>query len=851
MSALPAVAPRSDPRDASLLPLAACAACPLCPPLATRPSAPVYGAGATDPVVVVIGEAPGATEVARGEPFVGPSGRLLWQTLTRRHRGDERPASVYATNALLCPTPVEKPVSPKSIRACRERLLHELSSLDEPPRVILCVGAKAIEALHGKKASVSEMNGRAVWSEQWQCWIVYAYHPAAVLRNADLYQDFQYAVDVARQHIKASRGPAPVEEIRYTVADASNIERFLADANRQSVSACDLETTGLDPYRDHILEIGLCWDREHAWILPLDVARQHLDRVRALLERRDILWIYHNGKFDVQMLSGLDIDARVGADTMLMHHCLDERSGGEGGGFHDLKRLATKYVGAPHYAEGIDGEHMSSTPPDVRHRYHANDLIYTRRLYDVLSQALDEQPPSRFGYPMPRETHDRLLIPAANALADMELRGIRIDVMRLLALHDEYDQMILDARHRATVLANQPTFNPNSTLQVARVLRAQGYPHLRSTAEAVIHELQRNDVLRGRPHNELLDVVLEYRSLLHTRSTYIRGIGKHTALRGAGDRRLRTNILLHGTVTGRTASRYPNLQNIPKDSVLREMFVPSAGHTFVDADYKNLEVRVLAWYSRDPQLIATVREADVHWATAARMWPTLTRDMLNARAAGDLAALEDLCRQHSMFSEFVARQQRPNERTDDPETLFGWMKTRIRRQGKYVTFGVMYREGAESLSGTEKGLGVPKATAQQFIDSWRATYAIAYDFLDQQARLAKRHRWIESASGRRRRFPYPDLLAIGLTNEAVNFPIQARASDINLEALVQVHARLTDLDLGAPLLPIHDSILSEVRTERLDEGCSLIKQTMTSVLPDDEVFFDVDLHTGANWAICS
>jgi DNA polymerase-1 len=373
---------------------------------------------------------------------------------------------------------------------------------------------------------------------------------------------------------------------------------------------------------------------------------------------------------------------------------------------------------------------------------------------------------------------------------------------------------------------------------------------IKSTSKAVLHELQAFDREYGRVEEPFLRDVLEYRSLVHTKATYLIGLGHDVFDRVtvySDGYRVRTHLLMHGTATGRLASRDPNLQNIPKDSPIREMFVPTDGYTFIEADYAQLEVRVLAWISEDRELAATVREKDVHWATASRVWPALTRNMLAALGSDDeLSELEELCHTNSMFLDFYLRQRGPN-RTNKASELYDWMKTRIRRQAKYVTFGIMYGEGAEALSLGEKGLGVPVKEAQSYIDNWRATYRQAWAWLQQQAAFAKYERWVESPNGRRRRFGYPDELS-HVANEAMNFPIQSFASDINLAALVKLNHRLRSERCGFVLLPVHDSQLFEVPTDQLATGEDYIRSAMTTVIRDDQVTFDVDLKRGSSWA---
>lgn len=812
---------------------------------------PVGGAGPRDAALAIVGEAPGFYEVASGLPFSGPSGNLLWSELAKARiaRG-----AVYATNALLCPLPVGKLLRSKDLTACNSRLLRELQALDGP-KVILCLGASAATAVSGQKRSMGVMSGRTEWSEAFNAHIVYSYHSAAVLRNPGLYTDFAGAVRAAVRALDAERGPAPVPEYDYSAPDTPSAAlTALAALREKSLIVCDLETTGLDPLVDRILDVGFAADASQALLLNEVVANDPDVRaaMKALFEDSKITWIWHNGKFDTKMLRAqYGIQARVDGDTMLLHYCLDERSGGEGGGFHDLKRLAHAYCGAPLYAEDVDSAHMESVPLEIRQPYHAADCVYTFRLWERLQEQAANEPPSRKNYPMPIEVHDRLLVPASNAFAEIELRGLAVDRARLRTLQLDTLAQIETTRAACETLVpegslpthrKQDRFNPNSTKQVAAVLNTfVEYRPVTSTDKTAMHALQRLDMEANRPPNPFLEKVMEYRSLLHTKTTYLDGIES----RLSADGRLRGTILIHGTTSGRLSSRDPNLQNLPKDSALKEVFVPSPGHVLCEADYRRLEVGVLAWYSGDKKLAEDFAAADFHWNVAQSVFPQIVEEM--EASSGYLAALEDVCKDHAMFADFARRQSRANERTHNPEELYDWLKTRLRRQAKYVSFGIMYGEGAQSLADVEKGLGVSVAEAASFIQQWKQTYPTAVRWLNSQVTLARSSRWVESASGRRRRFTYPLNLATHIANEAQNHPVQALASDICLLALLSLNRELPARGLGNVLLSVHDSILFELSAVRAVEAIELVHKTMTGVLSSDLVSFEIDVAVGPNW----
>lgn len=836
--------------------LADCARCPLSTG-GILPSGCVRGAGDPSAKLVVVGEAPGYNETAQGVPFIGASGNLIQRVLAAN---SVQWSTVYRTNALLCMPP--KQVTQRMIRSCAPRLHAELEACTQK-RVILALGKSAALAFHDGAASMTKLNGVIEWNEQHACWVVYAYHPAYVLRNADAYDQFVWATHRAVRMLTDNAQPPTLPPLPYHTAhpdDTDDAER-LADAYKHDLIICDIETTGLNPRTDRILEIGLQWKPMEPFIIPAETFTRtgwH-SALSALFGNTRIKFVGHNYKFDVQFLQAAGFPATVGGDTMLLHHCLDERSGGGddggwSGGHHDLKSLAQYYLEWPDWSTGVDEQmkatgSMAGVPDAQRRQYHAYDLEATWRLWYVLRRRLRMEPPSRSGYPTPLECHDRILVPLANAVSRMEQRGIRIDTAKLAQLADDYVRMAADAAEEMRLLAGVDKLNPRSWQQVARILYAPedegglGYENLKKTDKLTLHELQRRDAAAGNVSSAFLEATLKTRSLLSVKSTYLDGIRR----RLSSDGRIRTNLLLHGTVTGRLASRNPNLQNIPADSVIKELFIPSDGMVMANADYAQLEVRALAYYSHDPALCAALRASDFHWEVCKVAFRAIVDAMQAATTVDDL---EHVAASTPMFDEFARRQRVPSQRTDDFATLYGWLKTRLRRKAKYVTFGNIYGESPESLAKEEKGLGCTVAAARKFQSDWRSAYALASRYLEQQTAFAESTGWVESATGRRRRFRYAPINNGNTATESRNHPIQAFASDINSQALTILEESLPAYGLGYALLPVHDSILFELAADRVDEATTYIHNVMTSVVVSPDVLFDIDIAVGPNWAAC-
>lgn len=860
-------------RQNHLFGLAKCSQCSRC--TATQePNQPVQGVGPVNANLIVVGEAPGAAEIARGQNFTGQSGQLLWDVL--KPLGIER-RQVYTTNALLCGGKKEGSTKPltKDVQACQPRLADELATVCEDivtdgSRVILCLGATAAESVLGNKVNLNKDNGRSYWHAGLHAWVVVTYNPAALLYSPNLYPDFTWACGRAKHYLTSPNGPkAAPRNAAYIVAETATQFDSWVRQHRQPQAVCDIETTGLRVMQDDILDVVVTFGGWEAMVLSAPWTPWKVSRLQELLADRTT-WIYHNGKFDVQFLrEQLAIGARIDADTMLMHYLLDERAGGDdedggvakssGKGYHGLKQLAHKYLDMEDWSAGLDRAHLADVPLEQRHQYAANDVCATLDLYWALKEELAQQPPSREGFPELQVTHDKLLIPAANALADVERRGMLVDRAKLNQLRQVWTDRISVSERRLQNLAAPHLFstrkiiNLGSTAQVAKVLY-DGMHYLptqgdktktgRSTNKRALHDMQRQDLEAAREPNEFIEMMLDYSSLLRTKAMYLDGLEEQID----PDGRVRSDLLLHGTVSGRLASQKPNLQNIPADSPLREMFIPDDGYMMLEADYDQLEVRICAWYSRDPQLIADLQADDFHYTVAHWIFPDVVDSLEASRRS--LGRLEELASRVVSFHDFARRQRSP-ERTDDPEVLFGWLKKRIRRQTKFCTFGIIYGRGAKALADPETGLGVSVEEAALYKDRWTQRYRFAMAWLAEQSRNADRYQWVESATGRRRRFPWqPAFLRGHIDNQASNMPIQSWASDVCMKSLIQLETALPSEGLGNVLMTVHDSIICQVPIPYAEQARGYVQRVMENQLLDDEIAFTAEVHLGPNWGAC-
>lgn len=720
---------------------------------------------------MLVGEAPGDTEVAQGRPFVGRAGQLLDRVLNEV--GISR-ADCYIDNACVCrPTPHRAPRAAE-VRACRDRLLAEVRA--RVPRVVVALGNAALLSLLGK-SGIQDERGTVNWSSELGAYVVPTYHPAAVLRNPNLYidvvRDFHRVAGLLEGRVQA---PASEPTVKCVVVrtwdDLADVVRQIQEAG---AAAVDVETAS----DGRLLCVGFSWQSGEAVVIPRSILEQQT-AVAVLNEAlRDVKLWGHNLKYDMQRLWDAGITAtNADADTMLMHYCLDERQG-----IHGLKALARRYLGAPDYDTAVKRYYnrMEECPEEDLWRYNACDVAYTYALKKVLERELgsDEQ-----------RALSTLLHPAVPVLARMEYLGIMVDTSYLKDLATKLQGEVHELEQKMYAVAGRE-FNPRSPKQLVQLLYYElglPIPCRLSTDEEALTAI--------REFHPLPSLLLEYRGKLKMLRTYVEAL-----LEAAdADGRVHTTFNLHGTITGRLSSSNPvNLQNIPKTEEARNAFIAAPGYKLVECDLSQAEVRVLAWYCKDPNLIKALSEGgDLHIRTACIMF-----------------------------------RKKPEEVT--PE---------MRQAAKRLTFGVVYGMSAEGLAGE---LGVSVTEAKELQKQFFGAFPRVREWIRAQQELALTTGVVTTPFGRKRRFEYVTKENRGeVMRQAVNTPIQSLASDITLSALIRAGQALGKSPATRLLLTVHDSIVLETAEDPVDVG-RWLRDLMVSNVLDNTVPFDAEVSIGDRW----
>ena len=392
-------------------------------------------------------------------------------------------------------------------------------------------------------------------------------------------------------------------------------------------------------------------------------------------------------------------------------------------------------------------------------------------------------------------------MPLVFTLFDMEQNGIRVEADALKQYGDQLAGKIAELEKEIYEEAGE-TFNINSPKQLGVVLfenmklpggrkTKTGY----STAADVLEKLA--------PEHPVVAKILEYRQYTKLKSTYADGLANYIQ----DDGRIHGKFNQTITATGRISSTEPNLQNIPVrmelGRLIRKVFIPEEGYRFVDADYSQIELRVLAHCSGDEHLIQAYKEqSDIHRITASQVF-------------------------HIPFDEVTPQQ---------------------RRNAKAVNFGIVY--GISSF-GLSQDLSITRKEAAKYIDDYFATYPGIKTFLDHAVTHDKEKGYVVTLFGRRR--PVPELSSSNFMQRsfgervAMNSPIQGAAADIIKIAMIRVNQRLKDHKMKSRLvLQVHDELLIEAYEPELDEVQNILKEEMEHAA-ELKVPLEIDMHTGDNW----
>ncbi len=604
----------------------------------------------------------------------------------------------------------------------------------------------------------------------------------------------------------AARRAAPERRRYATLADESALRETVQQLMRAELVGFDTETTSLEPMSARLVGMSFAYGDLAAY-LPLaheyPGAPAQVPLARALellapwLESDAHKKVGQNLKYDCHVLANHGIAlGGIAHDTLLESYVLEVHER------HDLESLSTRHLGWQTISyDDVTGKGAARIPFSAVEieratAYSAEDADCTFAVHDVLYPRIASDEKLKYVY-------ERIELPVLPVLLRMERNGVLLDAEKLVAQSHELGKEMLEKEQKAYQAAGQP-FNLNSPKQIQEILfERQGLPVKKktpsgqpSTDEDVLAELAAD--------YPLPKLLLEYRALAKLKSTYTDKLPRMVDARTG---RVHTTYSQAVAVTGRLASNDPNLQNIPirtpQGRRIREAFIAPPGWKIVSADYSQIELRIMAHLSGDANLRhAFARGDDVHRATAAEVF---------GRALDEVSADE-------------------------------------RRTAKVINFGLIYGMSAFGLA---QNLGIERATAQAYIDSYFARYPGVKRYMDETRDKARARGYVETVFGRQLRLPEIRSGSPGrrqaAERAAINAPMQGTAADLIKLAMVSVQRWLDEAKLQARLImQVHDELVLEVPPAELDAVKKGLRERMEQVA-SLEVPLIVEVGVGENW----
>lgn len=599
---------------------------------------------------------------------------------------------------------------------------------------------------------------------------------------------------------------------QYVVVDTEEdaLQAFEEVTARTDRVVVDIET-GIDkdndydhPNRYQMLCIGLGYAKGKALVIGENACKSQAvrDALAALLRKLKV--ICHNGKFDLAGVYPLLGDIRLWFDTMLAHYCLDERPG-----YHRLKDLGVELLGTPKWEHEIQkylgtGKNYAVIPRPILYKYNAYDLCVTWDLAELFEVELERERHIRPSF-LPdvpgstlRDLHD-FLVDGANELKFLELNGIHIDNAYSLQLEAQFIESIDNRRGELNALIGDRHYdkaegiNPNSPKQLKEFFADNGI----RTASTDVDHLEAI-LKRLKPDTDIykfIVLLMKNRKEAKKYGTYVKGIRNRT-YRG----RVYTTYSLHGTTSGRLASKNPNLQNIDRDKLIRQQFdVCKPEHVFVHGDYAQAEGRVICTLARDEYLRSVFANPDA-----------------------------------DLFTELGKKLYRGIDLNKD-------QRVRV----KAYFYGLGYGREAYSIA-QEYGWSVEDT--ERDIKNFLDTIPRVRDWQGDVKALVLGGEDLVTTFGRHRRFALiTDENRTDVLNEALSFLPQSTSSDICLRALIRARPRLRGK--GHIRLTIHDALAAECHEDNREEVAAILQEEMIRSAEEwtDYVPFKVDISYGKHW----
>ncbi|AWH83996.1 DNA polymerase I [Flavobacterium album] len=609
--------------------------------------------------------------------------------------------------------------------------------------------------------------------------------------NAELAPSFYETLDTTDHHYQLIQGNMA-------------ISLLLRDMMKQQVVSFDTETTDICALTAELVGLSFSWEKGKGFYVPVPAdraeAQEIVDKFIPFFEDENIEKVGQNLKYDLEILANYGITVKGKFfDTMLAHYLINPDMR------HGMDILAETYLRySPMPIEALIGKKgkgqktMRDVDVELVKEYAVEDADITLQLKEVFAPKLEQTGT--------RKLFDEIEVPLMPVLASMEQEGINLDVPYLKELSAELASDIKTLEQKIYENAGEK-FNLGSPKQLGEILfdklKIGGVKQKKTktgqyaTGEDVLSFLALT--------NPFVQDILDWRQLVKLQNTYVEALPLQVKPKTG---RVHTDYMQAVAATGRLSSNNPNLQNIPirteRGRQIRKAFIArDADHTILSADYSQIELRIIAALSGDPEMVkAFQNKEDIHASTAAKVFNV---------------ALEE-----------VTREQRSHAKT--------------------VNFGIVYGVSAFGLSNQTS---LSRSESKDLIDAYYQTYPTLKRYINDQVEIARAQGYVQTISGRRRYLKdinsQNQVVRGAAERNAVNAPIQGSAADIIKIAMINIHKRLVNENWKSKmLLQVHDELVFDVHNSELKRIRPMIKEEMENAFKLD-VPLEVDMGEGRNW----
>ena len=593
-----------------------------------------------------------------------------------------------------------------------------------------------------------------------------------------------------------------------SVVGEEDIKKLVAQLSNELEVCIDTETTGIDANNVELVGLSFSIKEHEGYYVPIandgdekDGAKHILSLFKGLFDNTNITWIGQNLKYDFLVLKWYGVELRGKAfDTMLAHYVIEPE------GRRSMDLLSGQFLGyEPVAIETLIGKKgknqgtMRDVPLEQITEYAAEDADITLQLKNCFAPLIEKRGVSR--------VFEEVENPLVRVLVNMEYEGVKVDT----AFLNDYSKVLEEEAKKAeeSVFAQAGVrFNLASPKQLGEVLfdvlKLDPKAKKTKTGQYATGE----DVLsKMAAKHKIVDDILNFREFTKLKSTYVDAI---PALINPKTGRIHTSYAQAVAVTGRLSSTNPNLQNIPirseRGKEIRKAFIPrDPNRLLVSADYSQIELRIVAAISGDPNMCEAFKQGkDIHTATAAKVYGIEEADVTKE----------------------------------------------MRYKAKSVNFGIIYGQGAFGLA---DNLGISRTEAKEIIDNYKKEFPNIQKYMDQQINNAKELGFVETLMGRKRWLR--DINSSNFTvrgfaeRNAINSPIQGSAADMIKLAMIRVHREMEKKQWESKMiLQVHDELVFDAVENELPELKELILSCMTGamILPNG-VPVEAEIGVGKNW----